>query len=84
MNNVISIDEYKEKNKYTEFGGVIHVPNGLTMISKPECTMITVGYFHVEFESRKDLAEWLWMAVRMVDSDGRFEKSEYVGMNYDD
>jgi len=83
MSNVIDIGEHKEKNRYTSNGGVIHKPNGLMVISNPDRTMITLGYFHAEFESRKDLAEFLWMAVRLVDSDGRWEKDQYVGMNYD-
>ena len=32
--------------------------------------------------NRKEMAEWLWMAAHLLDSEGRYKFDEYVGLNY--
>lgn len=61
------------KNLYS--GAVIGDVDGVYFLTSP-------NNFPLEFKSRRDLAEFLWMAARFVDSEGKWEKSEYVGKNY--
>jgi hypothetical protein len=32
--------------------------------------------------SRQEMAEWLWMAAHMLDSEERYKFESYVGLNY--
>jgi hypothetical protein len=86
MSNVIKVD-FKgedEKNGYSTFNknliGVVNKATELEMIQG-------VGGFLIISDNlasidRKEMAEWLWMAAHMLDSEGRYKFDEYVGLNY--
>jgi len=87
MSNVIKFPEIHESCSYTDTDGVLGVINNTAEIElffnqgKPLISLHCDNV--VEFKDRKELAEFLWMCVRLVDPEGRWEKSEYVGMNYE-
>lgn len=84
MNNVVQFPEIHESCSYTDSKGSLGVINeqaGIELIFDGSRPLILSNDI-AEFKDRKELAEFLWMCVRLVDSEGRWEKSEYVGMNY--
>ncbi len=75
----------KENNQYTTGDGVIgviNIPAGIEMVSYGCVNTIIFGEVSVEFSSREDLAKWLWMCTRLVDSEGRYQEESYVGLDY--
>lgn len=84
MGRVIDFPQ-KENNQYTTGDGVIGVINilaGIEMVSHGGVNTVMVGDVSVDFTSREDLAKWLWMCARLVDSEGRFQEQTYVGLDY--
>lgn len=88
MSNVIKVD-FKgedEKNGYSMDGaGVAGVINKTTNMELWEHEK---GLFEIHKHestpslSRKEMAEFLWMAAYLLDSEGRYKFDEYVGLNY--
>lgn len=82
MTNVVIIDF--EGSTYTDAHGVRNRYNQATIENVDGKWFLFAPHaFPIEFKSRKDLAEFLWMAVRLVDSEARWEKDKYVGLNYE-
>ncbi len=83
MGEVINIKDH-ESNCYTENLSVKNKYNKISIGKSDDgfWFLFQPDFFPIEFKSRQDLAEFLWMAVRLVDSEGRWEKDEYVGLNY--
>jgi hypothetical protein len=90
MSNVIKAD-FKgedEKNGYsTQDGSVIGVINKTTGLELFEPCKGEFDVFKSENTQcldRKEMAQFLWMAAHLLDSEGRYKFDEYVGLNYDD
>ena len=84
MTNVIEFEK-KEYATYRDVDGVLSVVskcNGSELICSQGDAWLIVNGKTVKFESRQAMAEFLWMAVRFVDSEGRWQKDKYVGCDY--
>ena len=89
MNNVIHVSfrGEEEKNGYSMLDSKL-----IGVINKSiEMEMCQTGddLFQIFTEAsaglnREEMAEWLWMAAHMLDSEGRYKFDEYVGLNYND
>ena len=85
MTNIIEFPQADKERYLQEDGdiiGIISLENDLEVECSDKEIKIRCHDMFANFESRKQLAEFLWMAVRFVDSEGRYEKSNYVGKNY--
>ncbi len=63
--------------------GMISNYNDLEVICNDGIFQIKCHEMFANFENRERLAGFLWMAVRMIDSEGRYEAEKYVGLDYD-
>lgn len=74
-----------ETNRYSVgdgIVGVININNSAECVSNDGINVIMSGDICIEFKSRKEMAEWLWMAAILVDSEERYKNGEYVGLDY--
>ena len=84
MGEIVNFDK-KEYAHYRDVDGVMSVVsscNGSEVIYFQDSAWLIVNGKSVTFESRQAMAEFLWMATRFVDSEGRWEKEKYVGCDY--
>jgi len=87
MGEVIEFPDSSEGNTYTREAGIIGSLNIATraeLIFHKGKAYIAIGSEILEFSSRKDAAEWFHQGAKLLDSEDRWLKSEYVGVNYDD
>lgn len=86
MGDVINIEDLREKTKYNDYGnGILSVVNddaGIELVPDGDMFFINIYGESGTFTSRKDIAEFLWQCAHFVDSEGRWKKSEYVGIDY--
>lgn len=85
MSNVIEVDfNVSEKNGYSALDnkmiGVVNKTTNMELCESGEGFEVFIeGRANL---SREEMAEWLWMAAYMLDSEGRYKFDEYVGLNY--
>ena len=89
MSNVINVEFSKEEeNTYKMHGGVLrateNIASGATIGVMAEDAFTISIQDKMAVMPRKEMAEFLWMAAYMVDSEQRWAKDEYVGLNYKD
>lgn len=89
MSNVINVEFSKEEeNAYKMHGGVLrateNIASGATIGVMAEDAFTISIQDKMAVMPRKEMAEFLWMAAYMVDSEQRWAKDEYVGLNYKD
>ena len=88
MGNIIEgyFNPKQENNKYemkdNQLRAVVNKGLGLSFGSMTPNTFMVSMRGQSEAVSREELAELLWMAAYMLDSEQRWCGSEYVGMNY--
>jgi hypothetical protein len=84
MSNVVNF-EPKESAMYRCEDGVITVvndSNDAEVVCNAVDGWMIVNGRPIEFKSRRHMAEFLWMAAHLVDSEGRWKRDEYVGVDY--
>lgn len=86
MVEIINIENFMEKTKYRDYGGgslsVINEEAGIELFPDHSQFHIFIDGESATFTSRKELAEFLWQCAYFIDSEGRWKKNEYVGINY--
>jgi len=84
MSNVISFPRFECAAYIDTFGdiSVLSLDADIELFCQDGSWWIDAGEHRISFNSREAMAEWLWMAVRFVDSEGRWEKTEYLGRDY--